>query len=157
MTHPSDLDLEEQLTAHINQHRYTGYWSLCFDKPCDELWFNTIKLFKDGDLSDVSTITCTLEYVDPTSESNVTHWVIRFYCKPYATIKSIVSILKSICIAINYTDSHRFIVYDDPVNHTRIWRKWNPIPSTTIRNFNNCDCRIVHSKDRTNKIIPIKT
>lgn len=154
MTNPSELDIDQQLIAHINGNRYTGYWSLCFDKPCDELWFNTIKLFKDGELTDVSTITCTLQLVDPNSESNVTHWVMRFYCKPYVTIKSIVSILKNICITINYTDSHRFIVYDDPVNHTRIWRKWNPISVKTISNFNNCDCRIVRDK---NRIIPIKT
>ena len=154
MTNPSELDIDQQLIAHINGNRYTGYWSLCFDKPCDELWFNTIKLFKDGELTDVSTITCTLQLVDPNSESNVTHWVMRFYCKPHVTIKSIVSILENICITINYTDSHRFIVYDDPVNHTRIWRKWNPISVKTISNFNNCDCRIVRDK---NRIIPIKT
>lgn len=143
MTNPSELDLDEQLIVHINRNRYTGYWSLCFDKPCDELWFNTIKLFSDSELTDVSTITCTLELVDPKSESNVTHWVMRFYCKPYALTKPIVAILKHICITINYSDSHRFIVYDDPVNRTRIWRKFNPITSNTISKFNNRDCLIV--------------
>lgn len=157
MTKPSYLDIEQAWNVNINEYAYTGYWSLCFYTTCDALRFKPIKLFKDGDLNGVSTTTCTFECVGPTSESNVTHWVIRFYCKPYATITSIVSILKNICIAINHTDSHRFLVYDDPVNHTSRWRTWNPISSTTIRNFNKCYCHIVHSKDRTNQIIPNKT
>ena len=74
MTKPSDLDNDAQRTVRINQHRYAGHWSLRFDKPCDDIWLNTTKLLNDWELTDVSKVTCTLEYVDPAHESNVTHW-----------------------------------------------------------------------------------